>query len=564
MHYLNVPYREKDDAKSLGARWDRDVSSWYVPAGVDLAAFSKWLRKDPDANSLALTDRSATAIVVPAATGDLDVPKGIALSRLLAGVAAAVSSAYREGVWVRAEAMKVDARNGNVYLELSERTTAGDVAATARGFIAAQVANRILPEFQRATGATLGPGIKVLVRVKPVVSVRWGLSLEIDAIDASFTLGDMAARMREIRQRLQREELFHANKQLRSPEDFELVLVIAPAEAAGLGDFRADADSLQRRGVCAFIYAHSRFQGDGAASDILATARESLNNVFTQHGRQPDAVVVIRGGGPVNDLAWLNDYALARWICECPVPVLCGIGHERDRTILDEVAHMSFDTPSKVIAGIKDRIVARTSAAADAYQKTMATVERILADHRQHSDRLIDSVRANAALAVNRAKLESDRLHTVIREEAMAQVANARQLVPRLLSEVRTRAAKELADARSGVERMLAVTGERTKASAAQARAAIETHMGTVHDRSLLLVDTSRKAAEGLFREVMGQGPQRTLARGFALVRGAEGRPVTRVAAVVPGATVEIQLADGRIGAAVSEVKFGADDRGET
>jgi exodeoxyribonuclease VII large subunit len=557
VQYIDVPYREKDAAKSLGARWDRDASCWYVPAGVDLAPFAKWLPID-------ITAVAATATTaVAAATGtDLEVPKGIALSRLLAGVAGAVAAAYREGVWVRAEVMKVDARNQNVYLELSERTADGDVTATARGFVAARIANRILPEFQRATGATLGPGIKVLVRAKPVVSVRWGLSLEIDAIDASFTLGDMAARMREIRLRLQREGLFDANKQLPAPEDFSLVLVIAPPEAAGLGDFRADADRLQRHGVCEFVYAHSRFQGDGSATDLLAAARAGLESTMREHGRAPDAVVVIRGGGAVNDLAWLNDYALARWICECPVPVFSGIGHERDNTILDEVAHTRFDTPSKVIAGIRDRIVAGTKAASEAYEAIMTAVERVVADRRQRSDRLIEAVKASALASLNRARLESERLNTSIREGAQAQLADGRQRVPLLMSEVRSGAAKAVAQARSDAGRLVAVTAERAKAAAVQARAAAATHMGVVHDRSLLLVDTARKAAEGLLREVMGQGPQRTLARGFALVRDADGRPVTRVAGVAPGDVVEIELADGQLGAAVSEVRLGADERG--
>jgi exodeoxyribonuclease VII large subunit len=564
LHYLSVPYREKNDAKALGARWDPESSKWYVPRGVDLAPFSRWLPAARTAASTAQTDASTTALASPATTAgtDLDVPKGVPLSRLLAGVAAAVSAAYKEGVWVRAEVMKVDARNANVYLELSERTSDGDVTATGRGFIPARVANRILPEFQRATGATLGPGIKVLVRAKPVFSVRWGLSLEIDAIDASFTLGDMAARMREIRQRLQREGLFDANKQLPAPEDFDLVLVIAPPEAAGLGDFRADADSLHCHGVCAFIYTHSRFQGDGSAGDILAAAREGLEAIACDYGRLPDAVVVIRGGGAVNDLAWLNDYALARWICECPAPVFSGIGHERDNTIVDEVAHTRFDTPSKVIAGIRDRIVARTNAAVEAYGTIMTTIERNVADQRTRNDRLIEAVKASALASLNRARLESERLNTGIREGARGQLTDARRRVPLLMSEVSSGAAKALAEARSSAERLVAITGERAKAAAAQARAATATHMGVVHDRSLLLVDTARKAAEGLLREVMGQGPQRTLARGFALVRGVDGRPVTRIAGVAPGDEVEIELADGQLGAAVSEVKGGADERG--
>jgi exodeoxyribonuclease VII large subunit len=562
LQYLQVPYREKDEAKSLGARWDRESSSWFVPTGVDLAPFSKWLRADASAAPAPPTPNS-TDLAAPASSTALEVQKGIALSRLLSGVAAAISSAYREGVWVRAEVMKVDARNQNVYLELSERTADGDVTATGRGFIAARVANRILPEFQRATGATLGPGIKVLVRARPVFSVRWGLSLEIDAIDASFTLGDMAARMREIRLRLQREGLFDANKQLAAPEDFESVLVIAPEEAAGLGDFRSDADILHRHGICEFTYAHSRFQGDGAAGEILKAARQGLADAERDRGRLPDAVVVIRGGGAVNDLAWLNDYALARWICECPVPVFSGIGHERDNTILDEVAHTRFDTPSKVVAGIRDRIVARTRAAVETYESIMTTSERAATDRRRQSDRLVDAVKASAVAALHRARLESERLNAGIRTEAQGQLTLARQRVPALMSDVRSGAAKAIAEVRLGAGRFFAVTGERAKAASAQARAAAATHVGVVHDRSLLLVDTARKAAEGLLREVMGQGPQRTLARGFALVRDANGRSVTRITDVASGDSVEIELADGQLGATVSEVKFGADERGE-
>jgi len=563
VQHLNVPFHEKDLAKSFGARWDRENTTWYVPPGVDLAPFSKWLPVDAASSPLAHATTSTTAIAPSTVSTDLDVPKGIPLSSLLAGVAAAVAAAYREGVWVRAEVLKVDARNANVYLELSERTSAGDVTATGRGFIPARTANRILPEFQRATGATLAPGIKVLVRAKPVFSVRWGLSLDIGAIDASFTLGDMAARMREIRQRLQREELFDANKKLTPPQDISLVLVIAPADAAGLGDFRADADNLQRHGVCAFSYAHSRFQGDGSANEILAAAREGLKAVTRDYERLPDAVIIIRGGGAVNDLAWLNDYALARWICECPVPVFSGIGHERDNTILDEVAHTRFDTPSKVIGGIRDRIVARTNAAIQTYKDIMSAVERVVADRRQRSDRLIEGVKADALAALHRARLASERLNTSIREGARAQLADGRQRVPLLMSEVRSCAAKGLAQARSSTERYVTVTVERATSTAAQARTAAAIRLGVVHDRSLLLIDAARKATDGLFREVMGQGPKRTLARGFALVRGRDGRPLTRVDGAAPGDAVEIELADGILGAAISELRSGADEQDE-
>ena len=151
--------------------------------------------------------------------------------------------------------------------------------------------------------------------------------------------------------------IFDRNRQLPAPWDYRALLVVSPPRAAGLGDFARDADRLQRHGLCEAVYAHSRFEGEGAPASI----REAIEAALATWPGQalPDAIVIIRGGGAVNDLAWLNDYELARFVCLSPVPVLTGIGHERDSTVLDEVAHQRFDTPSKVVAGIQALIVKR-------------------------------------------------------------------------------------------------------------------------------------------------------------------------------------------------------------
>ncbi len=154
--------------------------------------------------------------------------------------------------------------------------------------------------------------------------------------------------------------MFAANKQLAVPWDFNSILVVAPEGGAGLGDFQVEADRLQHFGVCQFIYAYSRFQGEGAAREICDALQNAIAHWGRERGALPDAVVIIRGGGAVNDLAWLNDYDLARFICDLPVPVLTGIGHERDSSVLDEVANTKYDTPSKVIASIEQVIIKRT------------------------------------------------------------------------------------------------------------------------------------------------------------------------------------------------------------
>jgi exodeoxyribonuclease VII large subunit len=328
--YLDVPFKDKDQAKALGARWDGPAKKWFVPEGRDLALFKAWL----PANSAQTPARVADQ--TPATTPPQQC---ISLSRLLAGVSQAVAEAFKNGVWTRLEVVEARPRNGDVYLEVSERDAAGTILAKANAMIWATTAQKILPKFEKATGASLAPGIKLLVRARPVYKPLYGFSLEIDAIDPDYTLGDLEARKREIRTRLQQEGVYEANKKLVAPWDYNAVLVIAPQGAAGLGDFQAEAERLTQYGLCRFVYAVCRFQGEGAATEIRETLLSALAHWVETSQNEPDAVVIIRGGGAVNDLAWLNDYLLARCLCDLPIPVLTGIGHERDSILLDEVAH---------------------------------------------------------------------------------------------------------------------------------------------------------------------------------------------------------------------------------
>lgn len=174
-----------------------------------------------------------------------------------------MAQAYKAGVWTMVEVVELRANGGHVFLGVSERDAHGSVLAKTSAVIWQSTANTILPEFERATGAQLAPGIKLLVRARPVFKPLHGFTLEIDAIDSEYTLGDLEARKREIRERLKAEGVFDANKLLPAPWDFNAVLVVAPEAGAGLGDFQAEANRLEGFGICRFIYAYSRFQGEG-------------------------------------------------------------------------------------------------------------------------------------------------------------------------------------------------------------------------------------------------------------------------------------------------------------
>lgn len=210
--YLNVPFRERNEAKAKGARWDSETRKWFVPIGRDLEPFTSWLPVDPA--KLASQDVAEQG-------------KGVPLSQLLAGVATAVEQAVRQGVWTTAEVVRVDG-DTHAYLELAERDSEGTLVAKTRAIVWGRDVERVLGTFQRATGVRLAAGIKVLLRAKPEFSAQFGLTLHVDAIDPSFTLGDLEARKRQIRQQLKADGIFDRNRQLPAPWDYRALLVVSP------------------------------------------------------------------------------------------------------------------------------------------------------------------------------------------------------------------------------------------------------------------------------------------------------------------------------------------------
>lgn len=570
--YLTATFKEKNKVKALGAQFDREARAWFVPEGFDLAPFTAWLSTDdalaqqqlvPTSEAsggqadLASTERSSPVALLR---------KGISLSQLMAGVTQAVARAFQQGVWTTVEVVKADARNGNVYLELAERSD-GRVVAQARGMIWASDARRIVPAFERATGVVLGGGIKLLVRAKPAAHPVYGLSVGIEDIDPDYTLGDLEAKKREIRARLQREGLFELNRRLPAPWDYNAVIVVAPQGAAGLGDFQAEAHRLMAHGVCRFVYAHSRFQGEGAAAEVRQTMLRALAEYERDTGGRPDALAVIRGGGATNDLAWLNEYELARCICELEVPVLTGIGHERDSTVLDEVAHTKFDTPSKVIAGI-EQLIAQRSREAQAFfdgvsqrasrvvQATARAVDGMDAIVRSESVRQIGvakqsigqamaAIRVGSVSVVKQAFDGTREAMFAVRSGVAEEIGRAKRDAPAMFGEVTTGAARAVVTAGAGASERFQFVVERSRSDARRSADGVARSMADIADAGRRTIQDAQLRSEALMREIAGQGPQKTLGRGFAVVRGKDGATISSARQAVAGAEVEIELHDG-------------------
>ncbi|WP_413351247.1 exodeoxyribonuclease VII large subunit [Acinetobacter sp. A7.4] len=326
------------------------------------------------------------------------------LSEYLSAVQEVIQVAFNEPVWVKAEIRNLSIKGGHYYLELAEKDEHTDkVVASCRATIWKFSAAKIVLKFERESKVELSKDLNVLIRVKARFDPQYGFSVNVEDIDSSYTLGDIARRYQQILEKLTTEGLVNKNKGLPTPFDIQNVLVIAPENAAGLGDFRKDADVLDRTGVCHFVYHSATFQGNTAPTSIIESLSAGLRQWANDFDSPPDLIVIIRGGGAVNDLAYLNDYDLAALLCKRSVPIWVGIGHEKDRTILDEVANRSFDTPSKVIGGIRNLIQERVQNVLESLQKIKLLSQHQITAYQGQNDQYIKVIKTLAQNQINEA-----------------------------------------------------------------------------------------------------------------------------------------------------------------
>lgn len=358
------------------------------------------------------------------------------LKEYLSTVQEVVKLTFDTPVWVKAEIRNLNIKAGHYYLELAEKDPDNDqVIASCRATIWKFAAQKIVTPFERETGIELSRDLNVLIKVKASFDPQYGFSLNIVEIDSSYTLGDIARRYQEIVQRLTAEGLIERNRQLPTPFDLNRVLVIAPENAAGLGDFKKDADALADAQVCEFVYHSATFQGNTAPQSIRQSLAQGLKQWAEDYTTAPDLIVIIRGGGAVNDLAYLNDYELAALLCKRSVPIWVGIGHEKDRTILDEIAHRSFDTPSKVIAGIRNHIVERVQDVITNLQIIQRSSRQQIQAYQNQNDQLMTLIQSIANTKVSDAFKEVTQLRSNISNLARQQTRIAQQQIEALLRE---------------------------------------------------------------------------------------------------------------------------------
>lgn len=309
--------------------------------------------------------------------------------------------------WVQGELMEGrEGYGGHFYGEMVEKSEAtGNIVARARITIWARTYSILALRFRRETGQSLRAGLRVLMQVRVTFNELYGYSLNVLDIDGTYTLGDMAKRRQEILQRLEADGIINDNKTLVLPTLLRRIAVVSSATAAGYGDF---SRQLMDNGY-GLAFRLKLFPAVMQGTQVPESISLALTAI-ADDADEWDAVVIIRGGGATSDLSDYDSYSLAACIAQHPLPVFTGIGHDRDETVPDRVAHMAFKTPTAVAAFIVEHQASLLSELQDLQQRIPAAACQLLQHGRQRMALLQQRIPSMATLLLERHRHRVDML----------------------------------------------------------------------------------------------------------------------------------------------------------
>ena len=401
-------------------------------------------------------------------------------------------------VWVTAELSDVAVRGGHCYMELLQKDPAsGATVAKARGAIWANQFVRIRSDFYAATGQDFCTGLKVMVRASVSMHPVYGMSLVINAVNPDYTMGDLLRRRNEMLARLKQEGILDLNRSLEFTEPTLRIAIISAEGAAGYGDFmnQIAGNPLHLRFSTRLFPAV--MQGDKAAPTIIS----ALEMIAMQQDDW-DCVVIIRGGGATSDLLCFEDYNLAAHVAQFPLPVIVGIGHERDITILDYVACVRVKTPTAAA----EWLISRGKASIDRLDLLGQQIANIAREHLSGCKEQLGLMEGRmptlATSMIERAKAKIER-HSL----ALQQIAS-HHIAPRM--------------------------------------AALDTIESSLNVLTATAIQKRSARLDALAQMLDALSPQATLRRGYSITR-VDGRIVTKASDIPSGSVMTTTLADGEI-----------------
>ena len=407
--------------------------------------------------------------------------------------------------WVEAELSECRENHGHCFMSLIQKDERGSTpVAKADARCWASKWMLIRPYFERTTGQPLRPGIKVLLKVYAQFHEAYGFSWIVTDIDPTYTLGDMARKRQEIIRQLKEEGVFDLQKELDLPVFCQRIAVISSETAAGYGDFCHQLSD----NPYGFHFDVQLFpaimQGEGVEQSIINALEQiyTLNSKLSTLNSKLDCVVIIRGGGATSDMSGFDTLELAENVANFPLPIITGIGHDRDESILDMVSHTRVKTP--------------TAAAT------------LLIDHLKA---VLDTIEGAQSLITHYAQQKLSSLHS--------QLATIQEILPKLFSTVKIRQ-----------EACLDTYYQRIAHHMGLKLSTLNSQLSTLESRIPLVLErrlTSERHKLELFDEKLrALDPALLLKRGYSITLK-DGKAVRDAQTLQKGDEIETRLANGTI-----------------
>ena len=421
-------------------------------------------------------------------------------------VRAVIEDTMADAYWVEAEIAELRESGGHCYMELiqkDEHTNTPVAKASAKCWRTQWYGARA--RFTSVTGQPPAKGMKVLLSVYAQFHENYGFSWIITDIDPTFTLGSMAAKRRQIIQQLKEEGVYDANRELPLPLFCQRIAVISSANAAGYGDFCNQlADNPYGYRFQTTLFA-SVMQGEGVEQGVVA----ALNAIFSRID-DFDCVVITRGGGATSDLSGFDTLVLAQNVANFPLPVITGIGHDRDESVLDMISHTRVKTPTAAAAFLVDHL---------------REVDCLLDDAAQRIARQVGQQMEREKSRLNRLSVRIPSLFAVVRTTQEARLARQLQRMSAALSARLTREHYRL-----------------------------DTCQQSVGPALLRRMDKERHRMEMLTQRVHALDPQLLLQRGYSITLH-QGKAVKDASLLKEGDEIETHVSNGTFRSVVTTSK---------
>lgn len=427
--------------------------------------------------------------------------------------------------WVEAEVSEIREVRGHCYMELVQKDEWGNTPiAKASAKCWKNKWMYIRPHFERIAGRQLRAGMKILVKVYADFHEAFGFSWIVTDIDPTFTMGDMARKRQEIIRRLKEAGVYDLQKELQIPMFAQRIAVISSENAAGYGDFCDQLFNNEYALKFSVRLFPAIMQGEQVEESIIQ-ALDSIN----EEADLFDVVVIIRGGGATSDLSGFDTLSLAENVANFPLPIITGIGHDRDESVLDMVSHTRVKTPTAAAALLVDHLSAVYERVWEAQERISHVVRRRMDWETMRLSKIAEKIPVLFSLVKGKKETEIDRLHARLHTQTTRQLATCRHQLDVL--------ARRLTPA---IERQMLHENHRLEVLEHRIVPAVERYM--LHEVHRLDI---------LSRRVQILDPVLLLKRGYSITLY-QGKIIRDIAEVKTGDEIETRMEKGSIRSVVN------------